>query len=189
MKAAGGALNAVLKTLGKVIGGAVLTDTVAFLRSFDGMEDGFRLRARVVDQMLGSSSTSYVIVTSTQPEPVREAMYFYQALVDRNRTASAVIVNQREPLRAVSAELREELAAISTAAGAASGTDVATAAGATAISLLTHAIGEHDRAAASLEPFSVLAPSAVWFGIPRRADDVHDVAGLRWMSDQIAPVS
>lgn len=182
MRAAGGALNAVLKTLGKVVGGAVLSDTVAFLRSFDGMEDGFRSRARMVDEMLRAPTTSYIIVTSTQPEPVRESLYFLEELTARDRPVAAIVVNCLPPLAHLSEALRTEIEDLGH-------NQPSPGIAATSIALLSDAVREVDEAVATLAPFRELTTTVPWLGIPRRADDVHDVEGLRWMSDQISPVA
>lgn len=182
LRAAGGALNAVLKTLGKVIGGAVLSDTVAFLRSFDGMEDGFRTRARSVDAVLRSPTTQYVIVTSTEPEPVRESAYFVEELRARERSVAAVVVNCRAPLADIPSTVQEEIDALA-------GDEMAPGTGATAAALLRQASADAEEAVRVLAPLRSLTLDTPWLGIPWRAQDVHDVAGLRWMSDQISPVA
>ena len=50
------AAQPVLRTIGKVVGGDVLADAIAFFQAFDGMEVGFRQRADDVMALLRSST-------------------------------------------------------------------------------------------------------------------------------------
>ena len=182
LRAAGGALDAVLRSLGRVVGGPVLADAVAFLRSFDGMEEGFRERSRVVDAILASPATAYLLVTSPQAEPVQEAMRFVTELERRNRAVSAVVVNRVAPIAPPSPGLETEVAALAHRSDLSIRAQTALAEGATMLA-------EVAQAQATLVPFRAITSDAHWFSIPRRADDVHDVDGLQWMADQIRPLA
>jgi anion-transporting ArsA/GET3 family ATPase len=76
MKVLNVAAQPVLRTIGKVIGGDVLADAIAFFQAFEGMETGFRRRADDVMALLRSDVTRYVLVASPQRDTVEEARYF-----------------------------------------------------------------------------------------------------------------
>ncbi len=53
LRIAGAAVQAFIRTVSKVVGAEVVDDIVAFFRSFEGMEEGFRVRAARVVEILG----------------------------------------------------------------------------------------------------------------------------------------
>ena len=53
-----------LRAIGKVVGGEVLADAVAFFQAFAGMETGFRDRADEVMRLLSSPVTRFVLIAS-----------------------------------------------------------------------------------------------------------------------------
>ena len=58
------ASQALLKTISKVAGAEIVNDAVAFFQAFAGMEEGFRLRAGHVRQLLADRSTAFVLVAA-----------------------------------------------------------------------------------------------------------------------------
>ena len=91
------AAQPVLRTIGKVIGGEVLADAIAFFQAFEGMETGFRRRADDVMALLRSDVTTYVLVASPQEDTVEEARYFAARLHEAAVEVSALIVNRSTP--------------------------------------------------------------------------------------------
>jgi anion-transporting ArsA/GET3 family ATPase len=91
------AAQPVLRTIGKVIGGEVLADAIAFFQAFDGMETGFRRRADDVMALLRSDVTTYVLVASPQEDTVEEARYFAARLHEAAVEVGALIVNRSTP--------------------------------------------------------------------------------------------
>ena len=53
LRALGVATQLFLRTVSKVVGGAVVADAVAFFAAFEGMEQGFRDRAAKVEELAG----------------------------------------------------------------------------------------------------------------------------------------
>jgi anion-transporting ArsA/GET3 family ATPase len=97
MKAVNVAAQAFVRTVGKVVGGAVLDDALAFFQAFEGMEAGFRDRASHVQQLLASDETAYVLVASPRADTVEEASYFAKKLVETQLPVEALIVNRMHP--------------------------------------------------------------------------------------------
>ena len=63
----GVAAQALLRTLSKVAGADIVHDAVAFFQAFEGMEEGFRLRAARVRELLVQPGTAFVLVASPRP--------------------------------------------------------------------------------------------------------------------------
>jgi anion-transporting ArsA/GET3 family ATPase len=64
----------------RVTGVDMLSELSVFFRSLSGILEGFGERTRAVQQLLRSEQTGYVIVTSPEPEPVREARFLAEQL-------------------------------------------------------------------------------------------------------------
>ena len=92
------AAQPVLRTIGKVVGGDVLADAVAFFQAFSGMETGFRDRADDVMRLLSSPITRFVLVASPRADTVEEARYFAERLQRSGLGVSAVVFNRCTPI-------------------------------------------------------------------------------------------
>ena len=91
------ATQPVLRTIGKVVGGDVVADAIAFFQAFAGMETGFRQRADEVLTLLHGDSTRFVLVASPRADTIDEARFFAGRLHDKGVPVSAVIVNRCTP--------------------------------------------------------------------------------------------
>jgi len=97
MKAVNVAAQAFVRTVGKIVGGEVLDDALAFFQAFEGMEAGFRQRAAAVQALLTASETAYVLVASPRADTVDEAAYFAKKLAQTHLPVEALIVNRMHP--------------------------------------------------------------------------------------------
>jgi len=97
MRIGGFAATALLKTISRVVGTEVVDDVVAFFRAFEGMEQGFRDRASQVTELLGSTDTAFVLITSPRHDAVEEAEFFAERLVEGQYSVDALIVNRVHP--------------------------------------------------------------------------------------------
>ncbi len=91
------AAQAVLKPLTQVIGGAVVSDAIEFFRLFDGLEAGFRERAAAALEILTDRSTAWVLVTTSETEPLCAAVIFAEQISQTGITVDGVIINRAEP--------------------------------------------------------------------------------------------
>lgn len=91
------ATQPILKTIGKVVGGDVLADAVAFFQAFSGMETGFRARADAVMTLLHSDVTRFVLVASPREDTIEEACYFADRLHHTDLEVAAIVVNRCTP--------------------------------------------------------------------------------------------
>jgi anion-transporting ArsA/GET3 family ATPase len=105
----------------RILGAQFLQDIADFFILFQTMYDGFVERARAVTRTLEDRRTAFVVVSSLDPAPVREAEFFVGALAERGYHLGAVVLNRalpaylREPAGIVAADAMtadaEELAA------------------------------------------------------------------------------
>jgi anion-transporting ArsA/GET3 family ATPase len=96
-KVANLALVTFFRTVAKVIGSEVVEDLVAFFQAFEGMEDGFRQRARKVTQLLGDRSTAFVLITSPSRDAISEAGFFSRRLREGGLAIDGLVVNRIHP--------------------------------------------------------------------------------------------
>lgn len=97
LRVAGVAVQALVRTASRVVGTEVVDDIVAFFRAFEGMEEGFRERARRVRQVIGEPTTQFVLVTSPRRDAVLEAEHFAQAIGDHGYRVAGLVVNRVHP--------------------------------------------------------------------------------------------
>jgi anion-transporting ArsA/GET3 family ATPase len=97
LRVASVAVQTFLRTVARVVGSEVIEDVVAFFRAFEGMEEGFRERARVVEKLLTDSATAFVLVSSPRRDAMQEATFFAQRLAEAGQSVQALIVNRVHP--------------------------------------------------------------------------------------------
>lgn len=86
-----------LKIADRVLGSKVLEDLSEFVMDFQGLYGGFKQRAEQVLALLRSPVTGFVVVTTLEGPPLREAGYFIDRLVDENLHLSGIVANKVVP--------------------------------------------------------------------------------------------
>lgn len=97
LKVANLAAQTLVRTLSRVVGGEAVTDAIAFFQAFEGMDVGFRERAKEVSALLAEPTTAYVLVTAPRADRQSETLWLAEHLADRGVQPSAVIVNRAHP--------------------------------------------------------------------------------------------
>ncbi len=106
----------------RVTGVDMLSDLSRFFRSVSGVTDGFAERTASVASLLRDRDTTFLIVTSPEPEPAGEAVFLAAGLTERGMSRGELIVNRvhrdglggrsaQEVALLLEAELGERLAA------------------------------------------------------------------------------
>jgi anion-transporting ArsA/GET3 family ATPase len=90
----GRSTGVVFSILKRVTGVDLLDDLALFFRSLGGLTEGFRERARGVKELLADPATTFLIVTSPEPEPVEEAIFFHGRLADAGLPFGGAVVNR-----------------------------------------------------------------------------------------------
>ena len=94
----------------RILGTQFLADIAEFFILFQTMYDGFVERARAVQRLLADRRTSFIVVSTLETVPLREAEYFAQAISERKLHLGAIVLNKvlpeylRDPKGAVVAE-------------------------------------------------------------------------------------
>jgi anion-transporting ArsA/GET3 family ATPase len=83
-----------LSVFARVTGVNLVEDLSSFFGSLAGLTDGFRERARGVEQLLRDPVTGFLIVTSPELEPAREASFLHAQLAREQMCFSGLIVNR-----------------------------------------------------------------------------------------------
>jgi len=78
----------------RVTGVDMLSDLSAFFRSLSGILEAFGERTRGVNELLRDPTTSFMIVTSPEPEPASEAPFLARQLADTQMALGALIINR-----------------------------------------------------------------------------------------------
>jgi anion-transporting ArsA/GET3 family ATPase len=94
LKAVGFGATGFMKLAGKVTGMDLLNDLGEFFRNFEGMYAGFKERADAVLRLLQRPDSLFVVVTSPQPPPLREAHFFLERLEQEGLHSAGVVVNR-----------------------------------------------------------------------------------------------
>jgi len=90
----------------RVLGSRFLQDIAEFFVLFQTMEAGFVARAKEVERLLTDDATAFVIVSTLEAAPTREARFLAEALQQRRMPLGALVLN-----RVLPAEVRQPAAA------------------------------------------------------------------------------
>jgi anion-transporting ArsA/GET3 family ATPase len=83
-----------LSVFARVTGVNLMGELSGFFGSLAGLTDGFRERARGVEELLREEGTGFLIVTSPEREPAREAVFLGGELEREGMELSGLIVNR-----------------------------------------------------------------------------------------------
>jgi len=154
-----------LRTMSRVVGGAVVSDAVAFFAAFEGMEQGFRDRAELVSRLLGDAGTAFVVIAAPRPDAVVEAVYFADRLSSSAGRVEALVANRMFP-----------------AFGPIPAPLATAAAGGGPAAALAQNMADFDQVAsreeAHIASLTERVPGTPVVRVPFLAHDVHDLEGL-----------
>ena len=81
----------------RILGSRFLEDIAQFFMLFQSMEKGFVSRARLVGDVLTNPATSFVVVSTLEPSPAREAEFLMAELTRRGLPLGALVLNKVLP--------------------------------------------------------------------------------------------
>ncbi|MCU1483378.1 MAG: oxyanion-translocating ATPase [Actinomycetia bacterium] len=81
----------------RILGSAFLEDIAEFFILFQSMYSGFVERARAVERVIADRRTTFVVVSTLESAPVREAEFFIEALSDKKLHLGALVLNKVLP--------------------------------------------------------------------------------------------
>jgi anion-transporting ArsA/GET3 family ATPase len=170
----------------RLLGGQFLEDIAEFFLNFQTMYDGFVKRARSVEALLHDRRTTFVVVSTLEAAPLREAEFFISELSARKLHLGAVVLNKTLPdyLQGVAGDaaaralVTDPGPAAEAAAGADPGLDPATAGRVLATigeSFLNFEVAAKREAELRAELGRLSAPV---LRVPVFEEDIHDLSGL-----------
>ena len=174
MRVVSAAMGGATGLLTKILGAQVLRDVQSLVTALDTMFGGFRERAEATYQLLQADGTAFVVVAAPEPDALREAAYFVERLSADRMPLAGLVLNRVNVARAGTLSPERALAAAE---------DLEEAGGnATVAGLLrVHVDRMHrqERDAALAARFTSAHPGVPVVQVPARAEDVHDLDGLR----------
>src|SRR5579859_5169818 len=81
----------------RILGSQFLEDIAEFFILFQTMYDGFVARAGAVERLLRDKRTTFVVVSTLEAAPVKEAEFFIQALTAKRFHLGALVLNKVLP--------------------------------------------------------------------------------------------
>ncbi|HXQ00339.1 MAG TPA: ArsA-related P-loop ATPase [Solirubrobacteraceae bacterium] len=166
-----------LSVFARVTGVNLIDDLSGLFGALAGLTDGFRERAHGVEQLLRDPATAFLIVTSPEREPAREAVFLHAQLARERMSFGGLIVNRvhdrgldghrpEQAAELLSGELGEALAA--RVAGNLADFDVLARRDRETVAALSSALGEGN-------PLLV----------PHLDGDVQDLGGLAAVAERL----
>ncbi|HEY7048573.1 MAG TPA: ArsA-related P-loop ATPase [Jatrophihabitantaceae bacterium] len=173
------------KVLSKILGGDLLQDVSSFVAALETMFGGFRQRAEQTYQLLKAPGTAFVVVAAPEPDALREASYFVERLSRDDMPLAGLVVNRLHRAVPGLTAWRAEAAADALAEKADSDwTEFALAEAALRVHVETALTADHD--ARMARRFAAAHPDVATVAVPALPADVHDLDGLRRISDLLA---
>lgn len=174
--------STVFSILERVTGAQLLRDLSEFLAAFDGMYSGFSERAERVSRLLHSPRSAFVVVSSADDEPVREAVMLVERLTADGYPLGPAVMNRIRSRAGLRPPARADLIAALTAAGATRADDLADR---------TLAQLDDDEARAARDHDACLRLARLLDGrepvqVPDFADEPVEIAGLEHVADALA---
>jgi anion-transporting ArsA/GET3 family ATPase len=162
-----GAAGVAQSLLSRVAGANVIEELSDFMWLLRDLYDPLAERTRGFQALLEGPSSRFLVVTSADPGPAREAAHFFELLAERGLPVGALVANRvTAPPTATDADV-DALA------------DAHPDLGAAARSVLADLRFEADRDAAILETLRERLPADMpMVKVHRRDEDVHDVRAL-----------
>jgi anion-transporting ArsA/GET3 family ATPase len=167
----------VFAALRRIMGLAMLDDLTSFFRLLGGLLEGFRERAAGVEALLLDPGTAFVIVTSPEQQPAREALYLADEFSRLGLRPSALVINRLHPLDPEGRDTTRAPERLRARLGDELASRVAT------VHAQFQLMAEREQLV--IEQLTAALDPAATFGARDRGTDVHDVAGLAWLRGEL----
>ncbi len=94
LRAVNATAQLVVRTIARVVGADLVDDAVGFFAAFEGMDTGFRDRAKEVEQLLASPATAFLLVGSARRAAMAELGWIAGNLERRGLRPSTLVMNR-----------------------------------------------------------------------------------------------
>ena len=174
----------------RILGSQFLQDIAEFFLLFQTMYGGFIERARAVERLLVDQRTTFVVVSTLEPGPIREAEFFIDVLAAKHFHLGGLVLNKVLPPYLddpAALERAEQLCASAAelASGLAAAGDVAQ------VERVLREVGGNFRNLAvvarreAVEREGLARVPEVLVALPEFDADIHDLAGLLRLGEQL----
>jgi anion-transporting ArsA/GET3 family ATPase len=180
-----GTVSLAVNTMGKVLGGQLLTDVQTFVAALDTMFGGFRERADVTYALLKEPATAFVVVAAPERDALREATYFVDRLWAERMPLAGLVVNRMQAVPASGLSGSRAAAAAEVLEDGSDGggeEDLALA----LLRLHADVTATATRQRAHTARFLAAHPQVPAVEVPAAATDIHDLEGLREVGTALA---
>ena len=175
------AVGSATGVLTKLLGAQILKDVQSFVAALDTVFGGFRERANRTYELLQAPGTAFVVIAVPERDALREASYFVERLAAESMPLAGLVLNR------VHRSAAEELSAARALTAA---EDLEESGGSALVSglLRVHAdlMVRRDRERSLAGRFTSAFPRVPVIEVPVRAQDVHDLEGLREIGTGLA---
>jgi anion-transporting ArsA/GET3 family ATPase len=175
----------------RILGSKFLEDIAEFFLLFQTMYKGFVTRAEAVSRTLADKRTTFVVVSTLESAPVREAEFFIDALEDRSLHLGAVVLNKVLPAWFLDAGATDAAKAMVADAPKLAEQLPAEAGSTEQVARVLHEVGESflnfqvvAKREAEIRAELSAAPEVV-ASVPYFDHDITDLAGLLELGEQI----
>lgn len=181
----------------RILGSAFLQDIAEFFMLFQSMHDGFVERAKAVERVLGDRRTTFIVVSTLEPSPLRESEFFIRSLQAKGLHLGGLVLNKVLPgylldpeVTAAAERLIGAPKEVAARLGAAQGQDARLADEASVARVLTEVamsfrnfqlVGKRE----AEERAELATAPEVMVSVPFFEEDIYDIAGLIHMGEQI----
>ncbi|MDQ1740299.1 MAG: hypothetical protein QOE53_1951, partial [Pseudonocardiales bacterium] len=87
------------KVLNKILGNDLLLNVSSFVASLETMFGGFRERAEQTYRLLKAPGTAFIVVSSPEPDALREASFFVERLQQEQMPLAGLVLNRMRVTR------------------------------------------------------------------------------------------
>ncbi len=179
----------------RILGSAFLQDIAEFFMLFQSMHDGFVERAKAVERVLSDRRTTFIVVSTLEPSPLRESEFFIKSLQAKGLHLGGLVLNKVLPSYLLDPEVTaaaERLigAPKEVAARLGADQDARLADEASVARVLTEVamsfrnfqlVGKRE----AEERAELATAPEVMVSVPFFEEDIYDIAGLVHMGEQI----
>lgn len=170
-----GVVGLAMKGISTIVGGETLRDVSVFVQSLDSMFGSFRERANKTYDLLKQPGTQFAVVSTAEPDALREAAFFVDRLSEEKMPLAGLILNRTHPnLTSING---------STAEAAATVTDDPLTKAVLTIHAERASTGK--RELHLLQSFTTSHPTVPIVGVPSLPFEVADMSALRAVAEQI----
>jgi anion-transporting ArsA/GET3 family ATPase len=169
------AVGSATGVLTKLLGAQILKDVQAFVAALDTVFGGFRERATRTYELLQAPGTAFLVVAAPERDALREASYFVERLAAESMPLAGLVLNR------VHTSAAEELSAARALTAAEDLEESGDGSALVSGLLRVHAdlMVRRDRERSLAGRFTSAFPRVPVVEVAARAQDVHDLEGLR----------